>query len=195
MTSSNGNIFRVTGPSYGEFTGLREFPSQRPVTRSFDVFFDPRLNKRLSKQSRHRWFETLLHSLWRHSTGAIIIRLPHYQGSNSPRSATAHRLSSRFYLAENFWRPWNIWPHKRYDTHITVNCIPSFSVSRVRSLDKRGDERCVPNSGVPVWSFTSARLGQVRGSDVFVSKYFSFVGGKQGSFWVWIRPMRTGVTM
>ena len=32
-----------------------EFPSQRPVTRSFDVFFDLRLNKRLSKQSRHRW--------------------------------------------------------------------------------------------------------------------------------------------
>ena len=28
-----------------------EFPIQRPVTRSFDVFFDLRLNKRLSKQS------------------------------------------------------------------------------------------------------------------------------------------------
>ena len=28
-----------------------EFPTQRPVTRSFDVFFDLRLNKRLSKQS------------------------------------------------------------------------------------------------------------------------------------------------
>ena len=28
-----------------------EFPSQSPVTRSFDVFFDLRLNKRLSKQS------------------------------------------------------------------------------------------------------------------------------------------------
>ena len=27
-----------------------EFPSHRPVTRSFDVFFDLRLNKRLSKQ-------------------------------------------------------------------------------------------------------------------------------------------------
>ena len=26
-----------------------EFPAQRPVTRSFDVFFDPRPNKRLSK--------------------------------------------------------------------------------------------------------------------------------------------------
>ena len=28
-----------------------EFPIQRPVTRSFDVFFDMRSNKRLSKQS------------------------------------------------------------------------------------------------------------------------------------------------
>ena len=27
-----------------------EFPAQRPVTRSFDGFFDLRLNKRLSKQ-------------------------------------------------------------------------------------------------------------------------------------------------
>ena len=28
-----------------------EFPAQRPVTRSFDVLFDLRLNKRLSKQT------------------------------------------------------------------------------------------------------------------------------------------------
>ena len=48
MTSSNGNIFRVTGPLCGEFTGPGEFPAQRPVTRSFDVFFDLRPNKRLS---------------------------------------------------------------------------------------------------------------------------------------------------
>ena len=43
-----------------------EFPSQRPVTRSFDIFFDLRLNKRLSKQSWGWWFETLSRSLWRH---------------------------------------------------------------------------------------------------------------------------------
>ena len=44
-----------------------EFPSQRPLTRSFDVFFDLRLNKRLSKQSsRGWWFETPSRSLWRH---------------------------------------------------------------------------------------------------------------------------------
>ena len=38
MMSSNGNIFRVTGPLCGEFTGPGEFPAQRPVTRNFDVF-------------------------------------------------------------------------------------------------------------------------------------------------------------
>ena len=27
-----------------------EFPTQKPVTQSFDVFFDLRLNKRMSKQ-------------------------------------------------------------------------------------------------------------------------------------------------
>ena len=40
MTSSNENIFRVT------------------LARSYDVSFDVRLNKRLSKQSRRRWFES-----------------------------------------------------------------------------------------------------------------------------------------
>ena len=43
-----------------------EFPAQRPVTRSFHVFFDLRLNKPLSKQSRGWWFETLSRPLWRH---------------------------------------------------------------------------------------------------------------------------------
>ena len=64
MTSSNRNIFRVTGPLCGEFTG--EFPSQRPVTRNFDIFFDQRLNKRFSEQSWGSWFETPSRSSWRH---------------------------------------------------------------------------------------------------------------------------------
>ena len=62
MTSLNGNIFRVTGHLCGEFTGPGEFPPQRPVTRSFDVFFDLRLNR----QSWGWWFETLSRPLWRH---------------------------------------------------------------------------------------------------------------------------------
>ena len=43
-----------------------EFPTQRPVTRNFDVFFDLRLNKRLIKQSWGWWSETPSCSLWRH---------------------------------------------------------------------------------------------------------------------------------
>ena len=66
MTSSNGKVFCVTGPLCGEFTGPGEFPSQRPVTRSFDVFFDLRLNKRLSKQPWDWGFDTPVWSLWRH---------------------------------------------------------------------------------------------------------------------------------
>ena len=66
MTSSNENIFRVTGPLYGEFTGPGEFPAQRPVARGFDVFFNMRLNKRLSKQPRGWRFETPSSPLWRH---------------------------------------------------------------------------------------------------------------------------------
>ena len=48
-----------------------EFPAQRPVTRSFDVFFDLRLNKRLSKQPGGWWFETPAWSLWRHHNDTL----------------------------------------------------------------------------------------------------------------------------
>ena len=63
MTSLNGNIFRVTGPLCGEFTGHWWIPLTRPVTRSFDVFFDLCLNKRLNKQSWGWWFEAPSRSL------------------------------------------------------------------------------------------------------------------------------------
>ena len=76
MASSNGNIFRVTG----------EFPSQRPVTRRFYVFFDLRLNKRLSKRSGRRWFETPSLSLWRQCNGGIHLTWgSHTWGCPRPR--------------------------------------------------------------------------------------------------------------
>ena len=43
-----------------------EFPFQRPVTRSFYVFFDLCVNNRLIKQSGGWWFVTPPSSLWRH---------------------------------------------------------------------------------------------------------------------------------
>ena len=52
-----------------------EFPSQMPVVRSFDVFFDVHLNKRLCKHWRRRWFETSSRSLWRHFSSSDISNL------------------------------------------------------------------------------------------------------------------------
>ena len=74
ITSSNGNILRVTG----------EFPSQRPVKRSFDVSFHLCLNKPLSKQSWGWRFETTSRSLWRHCTTSAV-----------PDSSTNHSSTDR----------------------------------------------------------------------------------------------------
>ena len=49
-----------------------EFPAQRPVTRSFDFFFDLHMNKRLSKQSWGWWFETPSRSLCRHCNEYVL---------------------------------------------------------------------------------------------------------------------------
>ena len=71
MISSNWGIFHLLAICAGDPLVTGEFPSQRPMTQSFDVFFDLHLDKRLSKQSWGRWFETPSHSLWRHRNGCI----------------------------------------------------------------------------------------------------------------------------
>ena len=48
-----------------------EFPSQKPVTQSFDVFYDLCPNKRLSKQWWGWWLETPSRPLWRHCNATI----------------------------------------------------------------------------------------------------------------------------
>ena len=66
MTSWNGNIFHVTGLCGGNSPVTGEFPAKKPVMRSFDVFFDLRLYKWLSKQWRGWWFKAPSCPLWRH---------------------------------------------------------------------------------------------------------------------------------
>ena len=55
--------------SMGNSPVTGESPAQRPVTRSFDVFFDLRLDWQLSKQWIRWWFETPSRPLWRHCNG------------------------------------------------------------------------------------------------------------------------------
>ena len=69
MASSNGNIFRFTGPLCGEFLSHRGVPLTKASDAGFRCFYQ-RLNKWFSKQSRRRWSETPSCSLWRHCNGA-----------------------------------------------------------------------------------------------------------------------------
>ena len=64
MTSSNGNIFGVTGPLWGGSTDHRCIPLTNASDAELWCFIS--LNKRLSKQLRGRWFEIPQRSLWHH---------------------------------------------------------------------------------------------------------------------------------
>ena len=66
MTSSNVTFSTSLAFCAGNSPVIGEFRSQRPVTRSFDGFFDLHLNECLCKQSWGWWFETSSHSLGRH---------------------------------------------------------------------------------------------------------------------------------
>ena len=67
----------------GNSPGTWEFHAQRPVTRSFDNFFDLFLIKRLSNQWWGWWFETPSRPLWRHCTDSAyflyLVQLSHYE--------------------------------------------------------------------------------------------------------------------
>ena len=108
MTSSNGNIFRVTGPLCGEFTGPGDFPTQRPVTGSFYVFFDLRLNKRLSKQPWGWWFETPSWSLWRHCNEIAATNPIAYNDTEYTKSPYTQEGYSNFELMSRFVPQWHL---------------------------------------------------------------------------------------
>ena len=77
MTSSNGNIFRVTGHLCGEFTGLRWIPRTKASDAELWCFLWSVPDKRLSKQSWGWWLETQSGSLWRHSNEPILPMMGH----------------------------------------------------------------------------------------------------------------------
>ena len=108
MTSSNGNISALLVICAGNSPVPGEFPAHRPVTRSFDVFFDLCPNKRLSKQWWSWWFEAPSSPLLRHcnvhrarqwycrALYKIAIRLDNWNGH--------YRMRSReIWVYDEFW--------------------------------------------------------------------------------------------
>ena len=89
MTSSNGNILRVTGHLCGDFPGPRWVPRTKASDAEPWCFLwsvDLRLNKRLDKQSWGWWFETPSHPLWRHCNVSTFRYALNQNGSGSSTS-------------------------------------------------------------------------------------------------------------
>ena len=103
-----------------------EFPAQRPATRSFDVFFDLRLNK----QSWGWWFETPSRTLWRHCNESRDIvsvinpkalqRVFNFATMNNRWSTTKHILRTRAFFAKNML------PHNADDAQLLSRSVSSF---------------------------------------------------------------------
>ena len=104
-----------------------EFPAQRPVTRSFDVFFDLRLNKRLSKQWWGWWFEMPSSPLWRHCNESL---------RNCPLTKLMRYSSEKY--EPNWW--YNLYQkYKKIETPHTWSLVQS--------------NRLV-NTDIPMWTYS-----------------------------------------
>ena len=113
-----------------------EFPTQRPVARSFDVYFDLHPNKWLSKQSWGWWFETLSCSLWRHrnccydlETIAFVHILQGYLISNNTLRLRRNRhfaddIFKCIFLNENVW----------ISIKISLNFVSKGQIHNIRAL-------------------------------------------------------------
>ena len=124
MTSSNGNIFALLALCARSSPVTGDFLSQRPVTRSFDVFFHLCLNQRLSKQSWGWWFETPSRTLWRHCNESPALNLYHIY---SPRTYFVHSIKvsnkrypsfhiTPLYWFNLFWPGGAIWRYRSVST-------------------------------------------------------------------------------
>ena len=85
-----------------------EFPSQRPVTWSFDFFL--RLNKRLSKQSWGWWFETQSRTWWRHRNVTINNPIELLSNPEIP-NAYIHQMHLYFWCAKDQFTHCNLVVH------------------------------------------------------------------------------------
>ena len=100
MTSLNGNIFRVAGPLWGEFTGHRWIPLTKASDAELWCFLwsaQLRLNKQLSKPTKGWWFEmpSLCNDCCRLMEKLTIARDMQYK-SFQTRFITSPHISSNF---------------------------------------------------------------------------------------------------
>ena len=103
MTLSNGNISALLALCVGNLSVTGEFRSQRPLARSFESFSELRLNKRLCKQSRGWWFETISRPSWRHCNVSRKCFVYLMSQSVDSFSASSELKCLYFDNSETFW--------------------------------------------------------------------------------------------
>ena len=112
-----------------------EFPAQRPVTRSFDVFLDLRLNKRFSKQSWSWWFETLSCPLWRHCNVSHrngTLHKPAHKCTDPKRLYVVSRVGSKSGDILKILREMNSYSYEDITTHVGTNyCTRRYLVGKI----------------------------------------------------------------
>ena len=117
-----------------------EFPTQRPVTRSFDVYFDLRPTKRLSKQYRGWWFETLSPPLWRHRNGCGLFCFSLFA---APFRNKALPTSDSGWFGRNAVKPLQPW-----DNEITAKCGACSYYRKTSSINRTKSQNlnvsCIP---------------------------------------------------
>ena len=112
-----------------------EFPSQRPVTRSFGVFFVLRLNKRLSKQSKRRWFETPSGSSWCHCNEENLSYIFKYHASEKRSDTRRHSIdNNRIALVCWDWSGYNSRKVKTHNGRIFCEMTSSIANEMLSSI-------------------------------------------------------------
>ena len=110
------------------------FLTQRPVTWSFDIFFDLRLNKRLCKQSRRWWFATSSRPLWRHCNVYMGRILHGYLNGLTLQWKLFPNLLFHFTISSNQWSCWTKVTHLPLEgPHMSVMASQITRNSTLRS--------------------------------------------------------------
>ena len=120
-----------------------EFHAQRPVTGSFNVFFDLRLNKWLSKQSWYWWFEMLSRPLWRHCNG-LTNRSKTFEFTNCIIDCCGQQSGGTLTIQEKDME----WDYKALFINFSIKDISDFTWLPLRSFEWCSYLTCHHSSGV-----------------------------------------------
>ena len=117
MMSSDGNIFRIICLLWGESTGHRWIPSQRPVTRNFV--------EQTIEQTMEMWviWDAMMF-MWRHCNGSAIL--------TGKGFLEIKRWCERLHNSDVTWARWRLKSQasrlfvQRFGEHLKNNYSPTF---------------------------------------------------------------------